>query len=255
MLTWHATCSDRHQRPLNRCLSAPPIGSSAVAIPGTSPNTSRCAMASSSDPDRNAATFSALRAGAVIPAHPLALTASRKLDERRQRALSRYYIAAGAGGLAVGVHTTQFAIHDPKVGLLRPVLEIAAEEMELVDARRDVPLIRVAGICGNTEQAVREAELARELGFQLGLVSLAAFQGANVRELLHHCRHVADTIDLFGFYLQPAVGGVELPYEFWRGFCEIPNARAVKIAAFDRYKTITVIRAVAESGRDDIALY
>jgi dihydrodipicolinate synthase/N-acetylneuraminate lyase len=196
-----------------------------------------------------------LRAGTVIPAHPLALNSSRKIDERRQRALSRYYIAAGAGGLAVGVHTTQFAIHDPKVGLLRPVLELAANEMDVADKRRNVPLIRVAGICGATDQAVHEAELARSLGYQFGLVSLAAFQGAATHELLQHCRSVARTIDLFGFYPQPAVGGIELPYEFWRGFCEIPNARAVKIATFDRYRTITVVRAVAESGRDDIALY
>src|SRR3954453_8215634 len=218
--------------------------------------------------------IAALRAGTVIPAHPLALNSSRKIYERRQRALSRYYIAAGAGGLAVSVHTTQFAIHDPKVGLLRPVLELAANEMDVADKRRNVPLIRVAGICGATDQAVHEAELprslalcrppdqaahqpepARSLGYQFGLVSLAAFQGAATHELLQHCRSVARTIDLFGFYLQPAVGGIELPYEFWRGFCEIPNARAVKIATFDRYRTITVVRAVAESGRYDIALY
>jgi dihydrodipicolinate synthase/N-acetylneuraminate lyase len=153
------------------------------------------------------------------------------------------------------VHTTQFAIHNPKIGLLRPALELAAEEMNLADERGDVPLIRVAGICGNTEQAVREAELARTLGYQFGLINLAALRGATVIELLQHCRTIARTIDLFGFYLQPAVGGIELPYEFWRGFCEIPNARAIKIAAFDRYRTITVVRAVADSGREDIALY
>ena len=199
--------------------------------------------------------LAALRAGAVIPAHPLALTAERKLDERRQRALSRYYIAAGAGGLAVGVHTTQFAIHYPSVGLLRPVLEIAAEEMNRADADRTKPLIRVAGICGDTGQSVREAEQARDLGYTLGLVSLAALRGASIGALIDHCRAIASVIDLFGFYLQPAVGGIELPYEFWRRFCEIPNARAIKIATFDRYRTLTVIRAVAESGRDDIALY
>src|SRR2546421_12622391 len=144
----------------------------------------------------------ALHRGLVIPACPLALNARRKLDERRQRALFRYYIAAGAGGLAVGVHTTQFAIHDPKVGLLRPVLELAANEMDVADKRRNVPLIRVAGICGATDQAVREAELARGLGYQFGLVSLAALQGAATHELLQHCLSVARTIDLFGFYLQ-----------------------------------------------------
>jgi dihydrodipicolinate synthase/N-acetylneuraminate lyase len=199
--------------------------------------------------------LAALRAGAVIPAHPLALTAQRQLDERRQRALSRYYIAAGAGGLAVGVHTTQFAIHYPSVCLLRPVLELAAEEMNRADADRSDPLIRVAGICGDTAQSMREAEHACDLGYTLGLVNLAALRGASIGALIDHCRAVASVIDLFGFYLQPAVGGIELPYEFWRRFCEIPNARAIKIATFDRYRTLTVIRAVDESGRDDIALY
>src|SRR5690349_19727693 len=149
-----------------------------------------------------------LARGTVIPAHPLALNANRRLDERRQRALSRYYIAAGAGGLAVGVHTTQFAIHYPSVGLLRPVLEIAAEEMNLADADRATPLIRIAGICGHTQQAVHEAEQARDLGYTLGLVSLAAFRGASIGALVDHCRAVASVIDIFGFYLQPAVGGI-----------------------------------------------
>jgi len=211
-------------------------------------------MASSESKSGHAAC-AALQAGTVIPAHPLALTAARKLDERRQRALSRYYVAAGAGGLAVGVHTTQFAIHDPKVGLLEPVLALAADEMNHADSARSTPLVRVAGICGNRVQAIREATLARDLGYHLGLVSLSGFRGATPHELINHCRRVASTIDLFGFYLQPAVGGIELPYEFWRRFCEIENARAIKIAAFDRYRTITVIRAVADSGRDDIALY
>jgi len=201
------------------------------------------------------AVRAALAAGAVIPAHPLALNASRRLDERRQRGLSRYYISAGAGGLAVGVHTTQFAIHDPKVGLLKPVLALAAEEMDRADAGRDIPLIRVAGICGDTRQAAREAALARELGFHFGLVSLAHFRGQPIARLLDHCRAVAEIIGVFGFYLQPSVGGVVLPLAFWRAFCEIDNVVAVKIAAFDRYRTIDVIRAVAESGRRDIALY
>jgi dihydrodipicolinate synthase/N-acetylneuraminate lyase len=212
-------------------------------------------MASSNDRQQHAATLKALKAGTVIPAHPLALNASRQLDERRQRALSRYYIAAGVGGLALGVHTTQFAIHNPKIGLLKPVLALAAEEMDRADANRATPLVRVAGNCGNTNQAVREAELARELGYHLGLVNLSAMRGSTIEQLLEHCRAVADVIGLFGFYLQPAVGGIDLPIEFWRGFCQIENACAIKIAAFDRYRTFTVIRAVAESGRNDIALY
>lgn len=196
-----------------------------------------------------------LHRGTVIPAHPLALTAERKLDERRQRALSRYYLASGADGLAVGVHTTQFRIHDPSVGLLKPVLSLAAEEMNRADEHRNEPLIRVAGICGDTAQAVGEAELACELGYHYGLINLGGLKGQPIAKLIEHCRAVADTISLLGFYLQPAVGGIDLPYEFWRDFCEIENAKAIKVAAFDRYLTLHVIRAVAESGRDDIALY
>lgn len=212
-------------------------------------------MASSKSRESYDAALAALQAGIVIPAHPLALTASRQLDERRQRALSRYYIAAGVGGLAVGVHTTQFAIHDPKNGLLKPVLALAAEEMNRADVSRSTPLVRVAGICGDTTQAVREAALARELGYQFGLVSLAAMRGSTINQLLEHCRAVADVIGLFGFYLQPKVGGIELPFEFWHSFCQIENAGAIKIAPFDRYRTFIVMRAVAQSGRDDIALY
>lgn len=193
--------------------------------------------------------------GVVIPAHPLALNASRKLDERRQRALSRYYIAAGAGGLAVGVHTTQFQIHDPQVGLLRPVFSIAAEEFDRGDDSQEVPLVRVAGICGETRQAVEEASLARDLRFHFGLLSLGAMRGTPIPRLLEHCRAVADVIPLFGFYLQPKVGGIDLPYEFWRGLCEVQNVAAIKIAAFDRYRSLHVVRAVMDSGRDDIALY
>ncbi len=213
------------------------------------------ANSDASDKTRDSRVRDALLSGAVIPAHPLALNASRKLDERRQRALTRYYVAAGAGGIAVGVHTTQFRIHDATVGLLQPVWTLAAEEMDCADAGRECPLIRVAGICGDTRQAVAEAQLARELGFQFGLLSLAALRGSSVLRLLEHCRAVADVVPLFGFYLQPKVGGVELPHSFWRGFCEIENVVAIKIAAFDRYRTLDVVRSVVESGRTDIALY
>ncbi|MEO7143872.1 MAG: dihydrodipicolinate synthase family protein, partial [Bryobacteraceae bacterium] len=171
-----------------------------------------------------------LRAGTAIPAHPLALTAERKLDERRQLALTRYYIDAGAGGIAVGVHTTQFQIRER--GLLRPVLELAAQ------ATRDRDVIRVAGICGATAQAVSEAELAASLGYHAGLLSLAALRTASIGELLAHARAVASVMPILGFYLQPAVGGRVLPVEFWRGFCEIENAAAVKIAPFNRYQTL-----------------
>jgi dihydrodipicolinate synthase/N-acetylneuraminate lyase len=182
----------------------------------------------------------------VIPAHPLALTAERKLDERRQRALTRYYIDSGVGGLAVGVHTTQFAIRE--TGLYRPVLELAMQEA------RGRDLLTVAGVVGPTEQAVREAEIARGLGYKAGLLSLAALRDATIDQLIAHTRAVAQVIPVFGFYLQPAVGGLRLPYEFWRSFCEVPGVIAVKIAPFNRYATVDVVRAVAESGRD-IAVY
>jgi dihydrodipicolinate synthase/N-acetylneuraminate lyase len=190
-----------------------------------------------------------LSAGAVIPAHPLALTAQRKLDERRQRALTRYYIDAGAGGLAVGVHTTQFAIRD--VGLYRPVLSLA---METARASGRKPVM-VAGLVGKTPQALTEAEIAVALGYDVGLLSLGAWRSDNEDEILDHCARIAEAIPLFGFYLQPAVGGRVLSYRFWRAFAEIPNVWAVKIAPFDRYRTLDVVRAMVESGRSDIALY
>ena len=193
--------------------------------------------------------------GLVIPACPLALTAERKLDERRQRALVRYYAAAGAGGLAVGVHTTQFAIREPRIGLFEPVLTIAAEELRRTDVRRDNPLVRVAGVCGQTKQALHEAQLVRGIGYDAGLLSLGALQDAGDDALIAHCRAVAEVIPIIGFYLQPAAGGRALPYSFWRRFAEIENVVAIKIAPFNRYQTIDVVRAVAESGRANIALY
>ena len=193
----------------------------------------------------------ALLNGLVIPAHPLAVDSGRRLDERHQRALSRYYIAAGAGGMAVGVHTTQFAIRSPRFALLEPVLALAKEEMD----RAPQPLVRIGGICGETRQAVSEAHLLHQLGYHAGLLSLAALQTATEDRLIEHARATAEVIPLIGFYLQPAVGGRVLSYSFWRRFVEIESVVAIKIAAFNRYQTLDVIRAVAESGRDDIALY
>lgn len=192
-----------------------------------------------------------LRRGIAIPAHPLALNAQRQLDERRQRALSRYYIAAGAGGLAVGVHTTQFTIRDPQIGLFRPVLELAKEEMD----RAAQPLVRIGGICGETQQAVQEAETLRALGYHAGLLSLGALHAVSEDAMIAHCRTVAGVLPVVGFYLQPSVGGRVLSYAFWRRFAEIGNVVAIKIAPFNRYQTLDVVRAVIEAGRDDIALY
>jgi dihydrodipicolinate synthase/N-acetylneuraminate lyase len=208
----------------------------------------------------NPSVRESLRRGVAIPAHPLALNSRRMLDERRQRALSRYYIAAGVGGLAVGVHTTQFAIREPHIGLLRPVMELAAEEMDRAQARGTRPagvgpLIRVAGVCGATRQAVREAESARDLGYHAGLLCLAGLAQFDNDALIEHCRAVAAEIPVIGFYLQPAAGGRPLSSAFWRRFAEIDNVIAIKIAPFNRYRTLDVVRAVAESGRNDIALY
>jgi dihydrodipicolinate synthase/N-acetylneuraminate lyase len=197
----------------------------------------------------------ALDEGQVIPAHPLALDADGKFDERGQRALTRYYAAAGAGGLAVGVHTTQFAIRDPKVGLFEPVLALASEEMTRADRQRPVPLIRIGGICGATDQALREADLLAQLGYHAGLLSLAALADASDDVLIAHCQTVAAHMPLVGFYLQPAVGGRRLSYGFWRRFAEIADVVAIKIAPFNRYQTQDVVRAVADAGRADIALY
>jgi hypothetical protein len=195
-----------------------------------------------------------LARGEVIPPHPLALTAERRLDERRQRALTRYYAAANVGGLAIGVHTTQFAIRDSGVGLFEPLLQLAAEEMDRADLTRSEPLVRIGGICGDTAQALREAQLLSDLGYHAGLLSLGALQEADDETLISHCRRVASLIPIMGFYLQPSVGGRMLSSRFWREFVEIENVVAIKIAPFDRYLTLDVIRAVFESKRS-IPLY
>jgi dihydrodipicolinate synthase/N-acetylneuraminate lyase len=196
-----------------------------------------------------------LLAGHVIPAMPLALTRARHWDERHQRAVVRYYVDAGVGGLAVGVHATQFAIRERKFGLLEPVLALAAETARawLAPARR--PFVLIAGICGRTSQALREAALAIQHGYHAGLLSLGAWPGDSDAAVLRHCRRVARELPLIGFYLQPAVGGRVFSYRFWREFAEIPEVVAVKIAPFNRYGTLDVVRAVCDADRDDVALY
>jgi hypothetical protein len=187
----------------------------------------------------------ALRQGSVFPAHPLALDARRQLDRARQRALSRYYIDAGVSGLAVGVHTTQFALRE--AGLYQPVLRAAAETAA---EWTDRPLFLIAGLVGGTAQAMREAKVARGLGYHAGLLSLAAVRDASEDELIEHCEAIARAIPLVGFYLQPAVGGIELPVSFWRRFAAIENVIAIKIAPFDRYRTLDVVRGVVEAGAE-----
>ena len=210
-------------------------------------------------PTDNGASLSAtlyelLQAGCVIPAHPLALTAGRRLDEDRQRRLTRYYMASGAGGVAVGVHTTQFGIRDPAVGLFEPVLRLAAEEIEKASLQR--PFLKVAGICGKEARALKEAELAVKHGFHLGLVSNGGLPEYSEADLIRRTKAIAAIIPVFGFYLQPSVGGRLLSYEFWRELAEIPGVAAIKVAAFNRYQTLDVVRAVCSSSRrNELALY
>ena len=190
--------------------------------------------------------------GTVVPAHPLALTEERTLDERRQRALTRYYLASGAGGLAVAVHTTQFEIREPGVGLLRPVLELASETVE---KEADRPVVRIAGACGYVQQAVAEAELAASLGYDAVLLS-PAVPGADEKGLLERARAVGEVLPVIGFYLQEAVGGRYLSPAFWTAFADLPTTAAIKIAPFDRYRTADVLAAVAAADRAaEVALY
>lgn len=195
-----------------------------------------------------------LREGTVIPAHPLALTRERKHDERRQKLLTQYYIASGAGGVAVGVHTTQFEIRKPDVNLLEPVLRLAAEQIR--DSNPERPFLKVAGIVGPTPQALREAELAVKHGYHLGLVSMGGLNDLRETDLIKRLEAIAEIIPVFGFYLQPAVGGRLLSYDFWKDAASLPNLHAIKVAAFNRYQTLDVVRAVCASPRhEDIALY
>ncbi len=196
-----------------------------------------------------------LLAGHVIPAQPLALDANRKFSERHQRAITRYYVASGIGGLAVGVHSTQFEIREPQHGLFKPVLELASRTIDEELAKSPRPFIKISGVCGKTEQALKEAEIARGYGYQAGLLSLSAFKNDTEDAMIAHCQRVAEVIPVVGFYLQPAAGGRLLGYSFWRRFAEIKNVVAIKIAPFNRYQTIDVVRAVTEAGRDDIAIY
>ena len=196
-----------------------------------------------------------VRQGTVIPAQVLALDENRRFAPRYQRALTRYFIDAGAGGVAVGVHSTQFAIRKPEVGLFEPVLRETSRFIDEWCAKTGKKVLKVGGVCGRTEQAVAEAEFESSCGFDACLLSLAAMKDDSIDALLDHCRAVAQVMPLIGFYLQPSVGGRILPYEFWRRFAEIDNVLAIKMAPFNRYCTFDVVRAVAESGRDDITLY
>lgn len=197
-----------------------------------------------------------LKRGVVIPATPLALDGNRHLNERHQRALYRYYHAAGAGGVAVGVHSTQFEIREPGFGLFEPLLTIASETVDEAVKESGRPMVKIGGVCGSLQQAVKEAELIASLDYDAALLSLSDLKTASQSAWLEHCRAIAEILPIIGFYLQPAVGGRILPYSFWRKFLEIENVAAIKVAPFDRYKTVDVARAVAMSGRvDEVPLY
>jgi len=197
-----------------------------------------------------------IRQGTVIPATPLALNARRQLDERRQRALMRYYIEAGAGGVAVGMHFTQFEIRVPGIDLFEPLLRLCGEEIERSSQKSGRPVVKVAGFSGRTEDALRQARIARDMGYHVGIASMAAFQGMMEQEMIHHMRELSKVMPMFGFYLLTGVGGIKLPYSFWRELVEIENVIGIKIAPFDRYGTINVTRALADSGRDqEVTLY
>lgn len=202
----------------------------------------------------NPAIRQLLHDGTVIPAHPLALNAERELDEKYQRALSRYYIASGAGGMAVGVHSTQFEIREKKYGLFEPVLRMAMEEVKAAAITR--PFAMVAGIVGDTNQAVAEASLAKDLGYDLGLLSAGGLGDWSEKDLIKRAEKVAEVMPIFGFYLQPSAGGRLLSYDFWKDFANIPNVQAIKMAPFNRYQSLDVVRAVCSSRRHkEIALY
>lgn len=194
-----------------------------------------------------------LQDGIAIPAHPLALTAERNFDEATQRRLTRYYLASGVGGIAIAVHSTQFEIRDPEINLLEKVLYTTADEIEKNGNKN---FVKVAGICGPPDQAVKEARLAKNYGYHLGLLSMGGLNDLTEDALIERVKAVAAVIPVFGFYLQPAVGGRILSFEFWKKFADIPNVHAIKIAAFNRYQTLDVVRAVCSSERrDEIALY
>lgn len=194
-----------------------------------------------------------LQDGTVIPASPLALTKDREWSFTHQSALTRYYYDACAGGIAVGVHTTQFAIRNHK--LYEPVLSCVAETIAQRQKTNPRTFLQIAGICGDTPQASEEAHFAKSIGYHAGLLTTNMIRDKSESEILEHCRVIADIIPVFGFYLHPAVGGRLYSHQFWLDFCEIQNVVAIKIAAFNRYQTLDVVRAVIASGRDDIALY
>ncbi|MGM9974187.1 MAG: dihydrodipicolinate synthase family protein [Clostridiaceae bacterium] len=199
-------------------------------------------------------TAELLHSGTAIPALPLALNEDRTFDELHERMLLNYYIDSGVGGLAVGVHTTQFNIRDPKVNLYERILRIASEEIEAAGLHR--PFIKIAGVCGPTEQAIKEASIAVKYNYDIALLSMGGLNDYSEEELLKRTREIAKIIPVFGFYLQTAAGGRVFSYDFWESFMNIEGVVGVKTAPFNRYQTLDVLRAVCSSPRcEEIAVY
>lgn len=197
-----------------------------------------------------------LQDGCVIPAIPLALTEERSFDMQRQRVLLRYYLEAGADGIAAAVHTTQFEIRKPEYSLLKPILQVTSEEIDYYQKETGKTILKIAGVCGRTEQAVEEASLARSLGFDAVLLSPGGLDDLSEKALIERTENVADLIPVIGFCLQPAVGGRIFSYSYWQAVCEIDNVIAIKSAPFNRYLTLDLVKAAALSKRSrDIALY
>jgi len=202
------------------------------------------------------AILDTIRRGTVIPAIPLALNSDRQFDERRQRALVRYYIDAGVGGIAVGMHFTQFEIRVPGIDLFERVLQVCADEIDSYCKTPGRSIAKIAGINGSTPAALTQVQTARDIGYHCSIASMTAFRGSMEQEMVHHMRELARVMPMFGFYLLTGIGGIRLPYEFWREVVEIENVVGIKIAPFDRYGTIDVARALADSGRsNDVLLY
>ncbi len=197
-----------------------------------------------------------LAEGTVIPATPLALDNDRKLNEKGLRLLMNYYLASGVGGIATAVHTTQFEIREPEVALFEPVLKIVSEEIDKFEKENDTVIIKVAGVCGPIEQAVKEATLAKDYGYDAVLLSPGGLNHMSEDYMIERTKAVAEIMPVIGFYLQTAVGGRVFTYNYWERLCAIDNVVAIKCASFNRYQTLDVVRAAALSPRsDEITLY
>ena len=188
-----------------------------------------------------------LHGGTVIPAIPLVLDEYRHFDEKGQRRLTRYYLEAGAGGIAIAVHTTQFEIRDPKYNLFEKVISVVADEIAKYEDEIGKVIVKVSGICGEKAQSVNEAKLVLSLGFDAGLLSPGSLHHLTEDEMVDRTKAVAEILPVIGFYLQPSAGGRIFTYDYWRRICEIENVVAIKIAPFNRYQTLDVVRAKAFS--------